>query len=458
MNYAGFIAGKTRIDRPCGMEGKVDLHQSLFAWQKPLVQWALRRGRAILAEDCGLGKGIQLLNWSHNIHAHTNRDVLILAPLGVRAQLELESKKFGIEINLCRNQDQVKKGVNVTNYEMMHHFDPQHFAGVCGDELSCIKNETSATRNMMINYWQQTPFRLGCSATPAPNDYMELGNYCEFLGIMTRTEMLATYFTHDGGETSKWRLKGHAQDHFWRFVSSWMLCISKPSDIGFSDEGFALPELKEHWHVLEDTSEPQDGMLFKMPAATMSEQRGVKRATIKKRCEYVADLVSKEKTPCIVWGELNDECDLAEELIKDSVQVAGCESPEEKERKLVGFIQGDFDFLVSKASICGYGMNMQRCPRAVDLSITHSAEDRYQKKKRIHRYGQKNTCHYHNVMMDAEVNIKENMDRKDREAIEMRLEMQKHMAETIKAELGMTSRQHVPYEPTKKLELPSWIK
>lgn len=451
MNYTDFLNKKKLIDRPHGIEKERVLNSALFDYQKPLVNWALRRGRGFLAEDCGLGKTIQALEWSRIVHEHTNRDVLILAPLAVACQTIDEGKKFGYTVNMCRNQDHVKPGLNICNYEMLQHFKPQHFCGVVGDELSCIKDETSATRKMMTEYFCQTPYRLGLSATPSPNDYMELGVYCEWLGIMTRAEMLCTFFTHDGGETSKWRIKGHAVDVFWKWVASWMVCISKPSDIGFSDEGYTLPALNEYWHILRDDN-PSDGYLIPMPATTLQEQRVAKRGSVDDRVKYTSDLINATDVPFVAWGELNDECDLVEKQIKGAIQVAGRDSMVEKEAKLIGFIRGDYNRLVSKFSIAGFGLNMQRCADTVVMNVSHSAEQYYQGIKRFHRYGQKRDVNVYNVMTESEQPIRENRKRKALESEEMKRSMVVHMADAMKCELGATARQCDSYNPTMKME------
>lgn len=457
MNYADFLEKKTRIDRPHGIEKDYALNPALFEWQAPLVRWALRRGRGCLFESPGLGKTLQSLDWARVIHEHTNKDILIAAPLAVAQQTVQEGKKFGYDVTLCRKPDQARKGLNVTNYEMLHHFDASNFIGFVGDEISCIKNETAATRNLVIGKFSQTPFRLGCTATPSPNDYMELGNQCEFLGVKTRAEMLAEYFIHDGGETSKWRLKGHAENPFWKFVASWALCLEKPSDIGYSDEGFTVPPMKEIWNVL-DGGTVSDGYLFPMPAQSLMEQRQVKRGSIAQRVAFAADLINKTNEPWLIFGELNDECDLAAELIKDSIQIAGCDSIENKEERLNGFVSGKYPRLISKASICGFGMNFQHCARIFALNLSHSAEDRYQYFRRCFRFGQKREVEAHTSMMESEEPIKLNVQRKDREAASMRMAMIAHMAETMKAELGVTKRQFNEYKPDKTLELPTWIR
>ncbi len=248
--YAEFLASKRITVEPAGIEEVPPLSDKLFPFQRDITAWALRRGRAAVWADCGLGKGWMALEWARVVAAESNEPVLILAPLAVAQQFHREGAKLGVPVNVCRSGDDVTSGVNVTNYDRLHRFDPGAFGGVVLDESSCLKDYTSATRNELIEAFQKTPFRLACSATPAPNDHMELGNHAEFLGAMTRTEMLATFFCHDGGETQTWRLKGHARADFWRWLCSWAVSIRKPSDLGYEDDGYKLPPLNVHEHAV----------------------------------------------------------------------------------------------------------------------------------------------------------------------------------------------------------------
>lgn len=244
MKYADFINKKIVTVQDSGfVVEKSHLNNMLFDWQKDIVSWALRKGKSALFEDCGLGKSPQQLDWSRCVCEHTGGNVLILAPLAVSKQTKREGIKFGIDVNICRHQADVKPGINITNYEMLHEFQPDTFAGIVLDESSILKNYSGVMRNEIINAFRNVPYKLSCTATPAPNDYMELGNQCEFLGVMSRTEMLAAYFVHDGSDTSKWRLKGHAQNKFWDWVASWAVVLNKPSDLGYEDGGFELPSL-----------------------------------------------------------------------------------------------------------------------------------------------------------------------------------------------------------------------
>lgn len=458
MSYRDFLSKKTRKDYSAGIEGDIRLNKKLFPFQRACTELALRRGRFDLFEDCGLGKGPQLLEWCRVVREKTNQNVLIAAPLAVAQQLLREAKKFDIEdINYRRQQCDVTPGITITNYEMIEHFDPSQFIGFAGDEISIIKNFTGKTRNLICDMFSRTPYKLGATATPAPNDFVELGNQVEFLGIMSRTEMLATYFIHDGGETSKWRLKGHAEDDFWKWVCTWSVCIRRPSDIGFSDEGYNLPPLNIHEHML-NVNEPTPGFLIPMPARTLKDQREVKRATQNQRVDACARIVNKSKEPWIVVGELNDECDELEHSILGAVQVAGSDSIEAKEERLIGFTDGKYDRMVSKSSIIGYGMNWQHCHNIGVVNITHSAEDMYQLIRRCYRFGQKSPVNVHLFFSEAELPILHNVQRKQKEADEMSVQMLAHMKDAMKAQLGKASNEADEYKPTKKMKLPAWVK
>lgn len=296
--YIDFLKSKAIEDVPTGIADGFKLPSKLFDFQNAITAWAIKRGRALIAADCGLGKTPMQLSWAREIHRITGKNILLLAPLAVAQQTVREGKKFGIEVNYCRNEADAKPGLTITNYECLEkHFCASHFGGVVLDESSILKSYNGKFRSYVISAFANIPFKLACTATPAPNDYMELGNHAEFLGVMSRTEMLCTFFYHDSSNTSEWKLKSHAENDFWRWVSSWAMMIRKPSDIGFSDKGFALPPLKIHKHILDD-DKPRDGFLFAMPAATLSEQREIKRNTIEERCKFVYKIVKEITIKC----------------------------------------------------------------------------------------------------------------------------------------------------------------
>lgn len=453
--YIDFIKNKSFSPVLTGIESAVHLNPSLFDFQSGIVEWGLKRGRAAIWADCGLGKTPMQLEWAHQVNEVAGQNVLIFAPLAVAQQTVREGKKFGIELHYARHQSEFRPGITITNYEMLEHFDPTAFGAVVLDESSILKSYTGKFRNQIIETFQQTPFRLACTATPAPNDYMELGNHAEFLGVMSRTEMLATFFIHDGGETSKWRLKGHAEEPFWKWLASIAVMIRKPSDLGFDDKGFKLPGLKIHQHILP-SEKATDGFLFAMPGETLSEQRAIKRGSIAERVEMVREIVSGMTEPCVVWCELNDESrELAQAL--GTVELCGADEIEDKERKLIDFTEGRIKVLVTKPSIAGYGLNWQHCPNMVFASLSHSYEDFYQCVRRCWRFGQKKPVQVHQVLMDSETHILENLQRKQREADEMVEQMVIHMAETMKSNMRGLVRRCDPYNPNLKIRLPHFI-
>ena len=290
MEYSDFLETKKTKDIPTG-HTPCNLNKHLRDFQEAQTRWALMRGRAALWDDCGLGKSLMQLAWAHDVHVKTGGDILILAPLAVSEQTCREGDKFGIKVHLCRDQSEVGSGINITNYEMLSHFDAGKFTGVVLDESSILKNYSGSVRNQLIDTFKETPYRLACTATPAPNDYMEIGSHAEFLGVMSRSEMLAMFFVHDSGETAKWRLKGHAEDEFWKWLCSWAMMVRKPSDIGFSDEGYILPEIELIHHVVE-TNKPSEGMLFAVEAKTLNDRRGARKATIDERVALAASIAN----------------------------------------------------------------------------------------------------------------------------------------------------------------------
>ena len=308
VNYDEFLHSKQRIPPSCGFDRpKEKMNPMMFEWQKDITRWALRKGRAALFEDCGNGKTIQQLEFCRAVCEHTGMPSLIVAPLTVGEQTKRESEKFGYTAALCRTQKDVQFGINITNYEMLDHFDPDSFGGVVLDESSILKNCMGKVRTQIIEMFRNVPYRLSCTATPSPNDYMELGNQVEFLGIMSRTEMLATYFTHDGSDTSKWRLKGHAEDRFWEWVATWAVVLTCPGDLGYPNDGYILPDLVMHEHLVDVSASMDDG-LFGWVAQTLTERRDARRMSLRERCAKAAEIVSFDPDEqWVIWCDLSDE-------------------------------------------------------------------------------------------------------------------------------------------------------
>lgn len=455
-SYKSFLDQKDKISHSHGHECNVDI-SCAFDFQKDIIRWATKKGRAAIFADCGMGKTILSLKWAESVHKETGGDILILAPLAVSKQTKREGDKFGVNVTICRNMDDVRSGVNITNYEMLHHFNPQWFKGVVLDESGIIKNFSGKIRSQVINAFRDTPYRLSCTATPAPNDHMELGNQSEFIGVMTRSEMLATFFVHDGGETATWRLKKHAVMDFWRWMSSWAVMIKKPSDIGYHDDGFILPELNMKYHMV-DFGKALSGELFKRDAVTLDDQREARRSSIPQRVEIVKQLISEQQyEQWLIWSDLNIECDALKKHIAGVVDVRGSDSIEFKEKSMLGFSNGEVKILSSKTKIAGHGMNWQNCHNMIFFGLSNSYESLYQAVRRCWRFGQKHPVNVHIITSDIEQPVIDNIQRKHELAETMSVEMVKSMAEFTSAEIKQTKKETSPYEANYKFKVPSWI-
>lgn len=447
MDYQKFLDSKRIKASPSGFHvDPTSLNSRLFPFQRDLVALALKLGKFCLWEECGLGKTIQELTWTEQVAQRTGGNVLILTPLAVAQQTIREGQKFGIEAHYCRSQSQVQPGITVTNYEMLEHFDASQFVGIVLDESSCLKSYDSATTNQIIETFAQTPYKLACSATPSPNDLMELGNHAEFMGVMTREEMLAMFFTHDGGDTSKWRLKGHAQTKFWEWVSTWAVMIKRPSDLGYSDDGFELPELEMIPHSIKSNAKPQEGMLFALEAKTLNERRAVRKQSLEERVAKAAELVNADAEQWLVWCDLNDESKALHDAIPGSVEVKGSDTPEHKESAMLGFAEGKVSVLVSKPSICGFGLNFQSCHNIVFVGRSDSYEQFYQAVRRCWRFGQKHKVKVHVIHDELEGAVVRNLERKERQAEEMAQEMVKQMRARTMENLKQVERVETTYK------------
>ena len=459
MDYQKFLHKKHFYVKPTGFEPK-ELNPMLFDFQKDIVRWACKKGKAALFEDCGLGKTLQQLEWGRQVHEYTGGDVLILAPLAVSKQTKREGEKFGIEVNICRTQDDVKSGINITNYEMLRHFKPEHFAGIILDESSILKNYAGKMRNEIIDAFKNTPYKLSCTATPAPNDYMELGNQCEFLGVMSRTEMLATFFVHDGSDTSKWRLKGHAEEKFWEWMASWAVVLNKPSDLGYDDGDFMLPKKNIYEITVKVKPEEQFGQLSLLPtiAQTLSERRQARKNSLRARVEAAAELVNSSNEQWLVWCDLNDESEALAKAIKDSVEIRGSDSNEHKEKSMIDFARGDIKALVTKPSIAGYGMNWQNCHNMIFVGLSDSYEMLYQAIRRCWRFGQTQPVNVYIVISEQEGAVKANIERKEQDFERMFSEMVKHTQKILAEEVRGTARLIESYKATKDMIIPEWLR
>ena len=450
--YQETIESKKWKAPACGFD-PVFMPDLLFDWQRAVVRWACKKGRAALFEDCGLGKTMQQIAWSENVRQQTGKNVLILCPLAVAPQTVREGEKLGVMVRHVRESVEIIPGVAgiyVCNYERLEKMLKQSWGGIVLDESSILKSYTGSIRNQIIDSFSQTEYRLACTATPSPNDHTELGNHAEFLGVMTRTEMLASFFVHDGGETAVWRLKGHAQRDFWAWVAGWAIMMRSPADIGFDGSGYKLPELKTITHCLESGIQSAD-TIFPMAARGLTEQRSARRETMADRVAKATELADGG-SQVLVWCEMNDEGDALTEHITGAVQVAGADSPEDKSERMLGFSDGKHRVLVTKPKLAGFGMNWQQCNKMVFVGLSHSYEHFYQAVRRCWRFGQKRTVEVHIITTDVEVEVLENIKAKQAEADAMAAGMIEHMQSVTSEEIHGTERQVDEYRTGKHTE------
>lgn len=452
--YSDFIESKMVAQSFEGIPDHDPISSDLFDFQAALTSWSLRIGRSAIFADTGLGKTHMQTEWAAHVAEHGR--VLVLAPLAVADQTVKTARSRGIEA-AYRREDKGDR-ITVTNYEMMTAFDPADFAGVVLDESSILKSFTGKTRNLLIERFAATPYRLACTATPAPNDHTELGNHSEFLGGLTRSEMLAEFFVHDGGSTQDWRLKGHAVEPFWRWVVTWGAVVSSPASLGFDGSRFVLPELKviPHRIGVDHSKAHEDGMLFVDQARTLNDQRRVRRETMDERVARIAELAD-DGNPWLVWCEYNAEGDALESAIPDAVQVSGSDSLDEKRSKLLGFSDGTHRVLITKPSIAGFGMNWQHCCRMAFVGPSHSYEQTYQAIRRCWRFGQRNPVEVHIMEAETESMVVQNYMRKERDAEALVAETEALVGPTMRAAISATERRWNPYNPTKTMEIPAWL-
>ena len=460
MKYDDFVSTKLARNVPTGIAGAEVDSPHLFPFQRDLVRWALRRGLAALFADTGLGKTRMELEWARQVGAHTGRPVLILAPLAVAEQTQREGEVIGIPAKVVRDGAEVAgSGIFVTNYERLHRFDPSVFGGVVADESSIIKHHDAKTFGQLVDAFGKTPFRLPCTATPSPNDYTELGQHAEFLGICRRTEMLSEYFMHDGGSTQDWRLKGHARSLFWKWVATWGALVRAPSDLGYSDEGYDLPPLTVEHHVIaaDPESVKQSGLLFAAPAQSLMERRSARKGSIGARVQRCADLANADDEQWLVWCDLNAESDALARSIRGAVEVKGADTIEHKEQSLTAFARGEIRVLVSKSSICGFGMNFQACARMAFVGVTDSWEAYHQSVRRCWRFGQRRPVHVHIFASELEGAVIANLQRKESDAKKMADELSAETRDAVRAAVRGAVRATNPYRPRVPMTVPAWL-
>lgn len=458
MNYDDFVRAKSQVDTGSGFE-PVWIPDFLFDFQKAVVEWAVRKGRAAAFEDCGLGKTPQLLAWAENVVRYANRRVLVLTPLAVSSQIVREGVKFGIDVKRTKGE-LGSAGIYVTNYEQLHRFNPDDFGGVVCDESGILKSFDGTTRKAITHFMRAIPYRLLCTATAAPNDFHELGTSSEALGYLGFMDMLSRFFKNarnnaslgrawstQGGGGPQWRFRGHAEKPFWRWVCSWARAVRKPSDLGFEDGEFKLPPLVEREHMVR-AKKARDGMLFSMPAVGLAEEREERRLTMKERCEMAASLVAHTGQPAVAWVHLNPEGDLVTKLIPGAIQVSGKDSDEAKEEKFEAFASGQARALVTKPIIGAWGLNWQHCAHMTTFT-GHSFEQYYQSVRRFWRFGQTREVVVDHILSDGESRVLANLQRKAEQADTMFAEMTGHINE----ELAITRARRFE----KAEQMPSWL-
>ena len=444
--YEEFLARKRFAPNSAGLTRIPKLNPKFFPHQRDVTKWALRLGKSAAFLGTGMGKSFIELEWCRIIAKEHDAPVLLVAPLAVAHQMLREADKEGVKgVAYHKDDSAIKTPIVVTNYERLDNFEVSQFAGVALDESSILKSFDGKTRSALIEMFQPTPYRLAATATPAPNDFMELGNHAEFLGVMTASEMLSTFFVHDGGETQKWRLKGHAKTEFWKWVCSWAVCINKPSDIGYEDGDFILPPLHYHEHILH-VEKPSEGMLFAMPAESMSERLAARRSTIDERVEKAVEIVAKDpEETWLLWSNMNRESETLASLIPQCIEVTGSDDADYKADMALKFSEDEIPAMSTKPSIFGFGMNLQNCSHMVFVGVNDSWEKFYQAVRRCWRYGQTRPVHVHIIAASTEGNVLDNLKRKEREAAEMAEQMVANMQDLTRMHLRGTVRDQSVY-------------
>jgi superfamily II DNA or RNA helicase len=433
----------------------------LHAHQAHAVEFALSKGRAALFLDTGLGKSLCAFTWADSVAAETGKPVLMLAPLGVTAQHASEAKRFGYEaVTICRSADDVRPGLNLTNYERLHLFDPAVFGGLVLDESSIIKNFSGVVTRQLMTFGAQIPFRLACTATPAPNDHMELGQHAQFLGVMSSSEMLSRWFIADQSEMGRYRLKRHAVSSFWDWVSSWARCAEKPADLGGSNAGYDLPPLNLHRHIVKTDIQSEAGeengqaMLFRIPSASATSIHQEKRRTADDRARRLADIVNGEPSePWLIWVDTDYDADAIRALLPGAAEVHGRMTADQKEAGLSAFSEGRSRILITKASIAGFGLNWQHCARVGFAGLSYSYEAFYQAVRRCWRYGQARPVEVHVMCAETEEAIWQAVVRKRDDHDAMKVQMRAAMARAVEE----TRNTKQDYQPATPAVLPSWL-
>lgn len=453
--YSSFVARKLGIVQSRGIDAPLREY-GLFPHQKDLVSWALRRGRAAIFADTGLGKSRMQLAWADMIAKEAGVRVLILAPLAVAEQTVEEGAEIGVVVAHAREPEDATGQIVITNYGRLHKFDVSKFGAVVLDESSIIKHHAAKTLQTLLDVFRFHEYKLCATATPAPNDWTELGNHAEFLGVRSRVEMLAEFFVHDGGDTQTWRLKGHARALFWKWVASWGAMVRSPADLGHDASLYELPPLNAYQHTVEIAHNPDHG-LFAIEAQTLMERRDARRQSMAERVKACADIVNADGQPWVVWCDLNAEGDALTAAIDGAVQIAGSDDAETKERRLHDFAHGKIRVLVSKPSICGFGLNWQHCCRMAFVGVTDSFEAYYQAVRRCWRFGQKKPVDVHIFASNQEGAVVQNLKRKEADAKKMAEAMAAETIEAVRSEIIGRTKETNQYQPVRQMQMPRFL-
>lgn len=446
-SYANFLQSKRAVVAPAGIEIPLSaINGMLFPFQRTLVQWALRKGRAAIFADTGLGKTLMQVEWARL----TGQRAMIVAPLSVARQTVSEARKIGVEVHYTRSGDDLRQ-INITNYEMISHFNPDDFGAVVLDESSILKSLDGKTRDLLVEMFASTPYKLCCTATPAPNDITEIANHAEFLSVTTRTEMLATFFVHDSanGSGSGWRLKGHAYDAFYKWMASWSMSIKKPSDLGFPDEGYILPALSVE-PVIVGTDYAPANQLFFTGLKGITDRSRARKGTIEERVQCAVDLVAHDADQWILWCGMNDESATLARMIPDSIEITGSDSPDAKIAAIEAFQRGGVRVLVTKPKIAGFGINLQNCHKMAFVGIGDSFESYYQCIRRCYRFGQQYPVSAYVIISEIEQEIYANVQRKEQEAHVMSNQLIARVQSFERAEIEQASQREEYHTDTVK--------
>lgn len=458
-DYNEFIKNKTKVIIDSGFNIELDkLNDNLFDYQKLIVRWALRKGRCALFEDTGLGKTIQQLEWANQVQKHENKPVLILSPLAVASQTELEAEKFGIVVKKIENNNDVINGINIINYEKLHKIDTDQFIGVVLDESSILKAFTGKESMLLIETFRKTPYKLSCSATPSPNDYTEIGTQAEFLNVCEKREMLSLFFINDASSGIGWRLKGHSEEEFYKWISNWAILLKNPSNLGFDGSKFILPELNMQNVILD--SRVDDGYLFGVTTAkTLSERRIARKESLPDKIEKIKEIIEQNQNEkFLIWCNYNDESEMLKKAIPTAYEIKGSDKDEHKAYGMIEFAKGNIDCLISKPSICGFGMNWQVCHNIIFCGLSDSFEQFYQAIRRCYRFGQTQQVNVYIVISEKELSILDNIKEKENKHQKMSMNMINIVSEKLKEDLQIEKHIEKHNEYMQIVKLPNFIK